>query len=102
MPNADGGNGAYTYGELELQEGEVVYIYVGGEGGYKAAGSTGYASGGWNGGGNGYVSRTNCSQQAAGGGGATDIRIIGGPADFAGSGGRCAPSSLPAAEADAP
>ena len=54
-----GGLGAYTYGDIYLTKGTVLYIYVGG--------STTTSSGGWNGGGNGYT---------RGGGGATDIRLI--------------------------
>ena len=55
-----GGKGAYTAGYLYLDEGESIYVYVGG--------TTTTATGGWNGGGNGYAYR--------GGGGATDVRTV--------------------------
>ena len=60
-----GGKGAYTYGEIKLNKGTKLYVYVG---------SKSYINtvGGWNGGGNG----TNGSQGTArGGGGASDIRV---------------------------
>ncbi|MFC4302838.1 glycine rich domain-containing protein [Cohnella boryungensis] len=59
--------GGYAKGEIDLTEGTVINIYVGGQG-------TDYgAAGGWNGGGSGY----NSSSDSAGGGGASDIRIDG-------------------------
>ena len=58
-----GGKGAYTKGEIYLNAGEQLYIYVG---------STGTSTqGGWNGGGRAYT-----SQPAGGGGGATDVRLV--------------------------
>jgi len=63
---AKGAAGAYTKGEIYLNAGEILYIYVGG----KSSGLTG----GWNGGGNG--SRTGSDYPATGGGGATDIRTV--------------------------
>jgi hypothetical protein len=59
----NGGKGGYSQGIIELQEGETVYVYVGG------SGNTGGSSGGFNGGG----SRTSYN----GGGGATDMRVEG-------------------------
>lgn len=56
-----GGKGAYTAGDIYLEKGEKLYIYIGGEG-IKP-------TGGYNGGGNGY-------NNGYGGGGATDIRTI--------------------------
>ena len=56
-----GGKGAYTSGEIYLEKGERLYVYVGGEGTKP--------TGGYNGGGAGYSS-------GYGGGGATDIRTV--------------------------
>ena len=53
-----GGKGAYTKGEIYLNAGEVLYIYVGGS-------SNNYNTGTYNGGGSGWAS----------GGGATDVRL---------------------------
>ena len=58
-----GGNGGYSSGEIELQAGKTIYVYVGG------SGNTGGSSGGFNGGGS--------KPDYPGGGGATDIRING-------------------------
>lgn len=58
------GKGAYTVGNIYLTAGTVLYVYVGQ--------STGNSTGGWNGGGNGV------SSTGAGGGGATDIRLVSG------------------------
>jgi len=57
-----GGKGGYSSGEVYLTAGTKLYIYVGG------AGNTGGTAGGFNGGG---VKNT-----YAGGGGATDIRLV--------------------------
>ena len=59
----NGGKGGYSEGIIELQEGDTLYITVGG------SGNTGGTSGGFNGGG----SKTTYP----GGGGATDIRVEG-------------------------
>lgn len=59
--NTNGGNGAYTRGNIALNKNEIIYIYVG----QKPEGTIG----GWNGGGNG---------SSYGGGGATDIRLVNG------------------------
>jgi hypothetical protein len=56
-----GGNGGYASGNIRLTKGQVLYVYIGG---------SGYISG-WNGGGSG----------SAYGGGASDIRTIGGQWD---------------------
>ena len=56
-----GGKGAYTGGDIYLEKGEKLYVYVGGQGTKP--------TGGYNGGGNGYGN-------GYGGGGATDIRTI--------------------------
>ena len=62
-PQDDGGKGGYSKGEISVQPGQIVHVYVGGKG--KTA-----SSGGWNGGGTG-------GQYGAGGGGGTDVRVGG-------------------------
>lgn len=64
-----GGNakGGYSTGKVRLIEGDILYIYVGGQG---VSGSSGTLLGGFNGGGSGFASANGTS-----GGGATDIRI---------------------------
>lgn len=62
----DGGLGGYASGELNVVNGQLLYIVVGGQGN---VGRNGYPDGGYNGGGDG-------GMYAAGGGGATDIRTI--------------------------
>jgi hypothetical protein len=62
----NGGRGAYTQGDIYLNSGDKLYVYVGGTGGINATGS----GGGWNGGGNAGGSGT-----SEGGGGATDVRV---------------------------
>ncbi len=77
-----GGKGAYTKGKISLQEGDVVFVYVGGKGtnGVRSTSSTNYViEGGWNGGGNGHQDGNNDDCGGAGGG-ATDFRIISGGA----------------------
>ena len=69
---ATGGKGGYSVGTITLNEGDKLYVYVGGPGGYGTSGaSSSVTGGGYNGGG------------AAGlnggtGGGATDIRFTSG------------------------
>ena len=58
------GKGAYTSGEIYLNAGEILYVYVGEQ--------PSSATGGWNGGGTGYTG----SYTGGGGGGATDIRLV--------------------------
>ncbi len=76
-----GGNGAYVYGTLSLASPRVFYVYVGRQGYSGARGSCSGASGGWNGGGSG-GGDSNCdkpkTEEGAGGGGASDIRLEGG------------------------
>ena len=60
---ANGGMGGYSEGIINLNSGDILYIYVGG------SGNTGGPSGGFNGGG----SKTTYP----GGGGATDVRVEG-------------------------
>lgn len=64
-----GGLGGYAEGTYTLNEGQTVYIYVGGMGGN---GSGGGAYGGYNGGGSG---RGDHTSDSAGGGGMTSISI---------------------------
>lgn len=70
-----GGKGAYTKGNIYLNSGEKIYIYVGGTG----SGDTG----GYNGGGNITTGQSNFN--GAPGGGATDIRLVNGSWDLEGS-----------------
>jgi len=64
-----GGLGSYASGEIYLNEGNILYVYVGDEGTAGNTTST-FQGGGYNGGGNAIYS-------AGAGGGATDIRIGG-------------------------
>ena len=65
-----GGHGAYTSGEIYLDAGEIIYIYVGGTGdNYKYTNNAG-----WNGGGSNVINSS--SSAGMGGGGATDIRLV--------------------------
>jgi hypothetical protein len=70
-PSSVSGKGGYSKGELHLNKGEKLYVYVGGKGTdtpYDADDAPGTnIAGGWNGGGNG-------TNGGGGGGGATDIR----------------------------
>ncbi|MBP5556100.1 MAG: fibronectin type III domain-containing protein, partial [Bacteroidales bacterium] len=66
-----GGNGGYSVGNMPVNGGETIYVYVGGEGQESSA----LAYGGFNGGGTNYGSGS--SEPACGGGGATDIRLNG-------------------------
>jgi len=63
-PTVAGGRGGYAVGDVNLQKGDTLYIYVGGQ-------PDGW-EGGFNGGGAGNIS---ANATASGGGGATDIRI---------------------------
>ncbi len=63
-----GGKGAYVSGELKVTPGEVLYIYVGGQGNNEETFSQG-SEGGWNGGGNG-----GSGVYGSSGGGASDVR----------------------------
>ena len=71
--NSHGGKGGYSSGYYELEAGETVYIYVGGKG---TIGNSGVIPGGYNGGGNGGIGTS--KNYAGSGGGATDIRLVGG------------------------
>ena len=70
-----GGNGAYTQGTIYLNKNETLHLYVGGKG---ATGvENGTAQGGYNGGGTGDNDHNDDEANGAGGG-ATDIRLVGG------------------------
>ncbi len=68
-----GGKGGYTYGEIHLNAGETVYVYVGGQGGL----AQNVSPAGWNGGGSAAYS----GNPTGAGGGATDFRLISGTWD---------------------
>src|SRR5690606_11753870 len=72
----NGGSGAYTSGEIYLEEGQTFYVYVGGRGANSPSSKTG-GNGGWNGGGKGGNDNQD-DEGTGGGGGATDIRLIDG------------------------
>ena len=65
-----GGKGGYTRGAIQFYQRTKVYMFIGGKG---TTATSGYAYGGWNGGGSGKTGGLN--YMAAGGGGSTDIRI---------------------------
>lgn len=67
-----GGKGGYSVGTLVVDTDTQLYIMVGGQGTFNS-GSSAATTGGFNGGGTGYNYST--SYTAAGGGGASDIRI---------------------------
>ncbi len=82
--------GAYTSGEIYLEKGELLYVYVGGQGEDGQSiedvnrithfGATSKAGiGGYNGGGDGMDDPD--GQASGGGGGATDIRLVDGSSD---------------------
>ena len=73
-----GGTGAKTSGYIYLKAGEKLYFYVGGKGTSGTPAVIATYQGGYNGGGNGYVSIASYMQTAASGGGATDVRLVGG------------------------
>ena len=67
-----GGKGGYSTGNLAVNAGEIIYIYVGGEGeNYIMQGS-----GGWNGGG-GTNATSNDEKRPGTGGGGSDVRYNG-------------------------
>ncbi len=72
-----GGLGAYTKGEIDIAEGDKLYVYVGGIGEVFPGTST-RGTGGFNGGGLGGPGMVPGNGAGAGGGGATDIRTVSG------------------------
>jgi len=67
-----GNNGGYVRGRINLNAGQVLYIYVGGQGFHNRAGTI---PGGWNGGGNAWGNPDGNNNS---GGGATDVRLTAG------------------------
>lgn len=74
--NTYGGMGGYATGTKSLTSGQILYIYVGGQGTSSTNSLSDSLSGGWNGGGNGWNGSTT-SYRGSGGGGASDIRLGG-------------------------
>ena len=70
FPYPDGGLGGYTSGNIHINKGQILYIYVGQQGSLANEANCSF-----NGGGKGATNDGAC----ASGGGETDIRIIGGP-----------------------
>jgi len=70
----NGGLGGYSVGNINLSSGQIIYIYVGGQGFTHPLDGGTNLPGGWNGGG-GIIKTINCDGGT--GGGATDIRIGG-------------------------
>jgi hypothetical protein len=64
-PQDDGGLGGYARGKLAVNPGDIVHVYVGGQG---LVGTDQAEEGGWNGGGDG-------GDWGGGGGGASDVRL---------------------------
>lgn len=83
----DGGNGGYAAGILAVTPGQVLDLYVGGQG----SSTTSSAPGGYNGGGNGGLDTggdgTGTTLWSFGGGGASDVRLSGTKVIVAGGGG---------------
>ena len=77
ISKAEGGKGAYTYGEIFLEKGKKLYIQVGGKGSKSNVSTAQAINGGYNGGG-ATGGQSCCNRSFASGGGATDIRLIGG------------------------
>ena len=75
-PSFPGGPGAYTSGILCTKKSLPIYLYIGGKG-EDANKEMKIIRGGWNGGGNGDFDKGDDDHSAAGGG-ATDVRLIGG------------------------
>ena len=73
------GLGAKTSGYIELEAGEKLYFYVGGQGSAITTPNS-LISGGYNGGGDAFTESSNDST-ATSGGGATDVRLVGGTWD---------------------
>ena len=70
------GLGAKTSGYIELEEGEKLYFYVGGKGSSITTPNS-LISGGYNGGGDA-LTQISDNSSATSGGGATDVRLVGG------------------------
>ena len=71
-----GGLGGYSTGQINLKQGDIIYVVVGGQPVLPETISNGLKLiGGFNNGGNGYVQNISKNYIYLGGGGATDIRI---------------------------
>ncbi len=70
------GRGGYSTGTVRLNQGDKIYIYVGGQGSYKTS-YAGTVAGGYNGGGYAWKT-TNDHWTVYSGGGATDVRLVSG------------------------
>ena len=66
-----GGYGAYSFGQIYLNQGDTIYVNVGGAGNSSPA--NGANNGGYNGGGKSYVITSSCSNFCGSGGGATSF-----------------------------
>lgn len=75
-----GGAGGYTSGNIGLNDNTQLYVYVGGAGGATPRALYQPTSGGYNGGG-GSDGQDCCNRSFGTGGGATDIRLVGGSWD---------------------
>lgn len=67
------GKGGYTSGEVTLNGGDQLFIYVGGQGGSNPQ----FSAGGWNGGGSSDDNDGDNDDSGGGGGGASDLRLNG-------------------------
>lgn len=74
------GFGGYTYGEITLNKGEKIYVYVGKQGNQGVTGNSSMSGRTFNGGGSGAGASDN-DDAGGSGGGATDVRLIGGAWD---------------------
>lgn len=74
---SNGGTGGYTSGNISLIKNNTFYVYVGGMGGNLTS-STTQGAAGYNGGGIGGIGAPPGNGAGPGGGGATDIRLLGG------------------------
>jgi hypothetical protein len=72
-----GGKGGYAAGKVNLEKGTTLYVYVGCVG--SSSDNNGPAKGGYNGG--GYGCSASINEPGNGGGGASDVRLIGGSWD---------------------
>ncbi|WP_077726390.1 glycine rich domain-containing protein, partial [Clostridioides difficile] len=73
--------GGYTSGEITLSESVVLYIYIGQSGFERVSSSSDFSWTGFNGGGKGNFKTEGSNKWIYAGGGATDIRLVGGDWD---------------------
>ena len=72
--NYIGGYGGYSKGIVQLNQGDILYVVTGGQGGSNCVSSN--CSGGYNGGGNGGYYSADSQNYQSGGGGATHIATV--------------------------